>query len=318
MLKYAIGFALCSSLLTVAWGEPPGLTWSALQGDGYTGKLRQAVTDFAGIGPLKISVYLPPHYQPTTRYPVLYVVDGQNLFEGRQGTWMLDETLEELTNSKKMRDIIVVGVHTGLLAKPGNQSFDRMHWFVPRQTFSEDARAWQGGGASQFLDGLLRLKGQIDHDFSTDPKDAGIMGSSLGGIFAEYAGFKRSDLFQQVAIMSPSAWLHNRKQQGSEQWHPAHAPWPRSIWMDMGSHEGDLPDKHGVWQEHPADSDRYSNATLQEAQWINQQPETKVIRFRYTPYDPRPGQADHLPARHNEPSWALRAREALPFLYPPR
>lgn len=247
---------------------------------------------------------------------MLYVVDGQNLFHGKEGTWQLDETLEELSRADKIKKVIVVGIHTGLLAEPGNHPFDRMKWFVPKKTFSVDAKAWQGGGAPEFLAQLLQLKAKIDHDFSTNPKDAGIMGSSLGGVFAEWAGFKRSEVFQRVAILSPSAWLHSRKQEGSEDWHPAHAPWPKFIWMDMGTHEGDF-NQGGAWHENKSDSTRYSDATAEDARWIGRQPKTKASHFRYTPFDPSPGNPDHLPARHNEDSWAVRVRQALPFLYSP-
>lgn len=314
--QFTFGLGVWVCLISAASADAPKLKWSALTGDGYSGKLRQAVMDFTDIGPLKISVYLPPHYKAPTKYPVLYVVDGQNLFEGEDGSWKLDETLEELTNAKKMKEIVVVGIHTGLLAKPGNHGFDRMHWFVPKKTFSVDDKAWQGGGAPQFLGKVLELKSVIDHDFSTDSKDAGIMGSSLGGVFAQYAGFKRSDVFRHIAIMSPSAWLQNRQQQGTEEWHPAHAPWPKFIWMDMGTHEGDLPNKQGVWKEHPADSTRFLEAAKKDAVWIEKQPETdNGTKFRYTPYDPR--DQEHVPARHNEASWAVRVKDALPFLYPP-
>ena len=314
--KMFLAAGMMACLVTSGFAEPLKLKWEALRGAGYSGQLRQTVARFAGIGPLWVSVYLPAGYSQSIKYPVLYVLDGQNLFDGKAGTWELDETLEELSQAGKMKKILVVGIHTGVLAEPGNHGFDRMKWFVPKETFSVDEKAWQGGGASQFLGLVLQLKDKIDHDFSTNPKDVGIMGSSLGGVFSEYAGFKRSDVFQHVAILSPSAWLHKRKQQGTEDWHPAHAPWPKYIWMDMGTHEGDAFNK-GAWHEHPADSARYSKATGEEAIWIDKQPETKFIHFRYTPYDPVPGHPEHLPARHNEPSWAMRVREALPFLYPP-
>ncbi|MBS2036891.1 alpha/beta hydrolase [bacterium] len=301
--------ALAALLIGSGRAEPTALKWRALQGPGYTGKLRQSEAELAGIGTVRVSLYLPPGYSQSTRYPVLYVVDGQNLFEGTTGSWELDESLEQLCQAGKMQKVIVVGIHTG-------QGFDRMHWFVPKQT-SADGQRWEGGGASQFLEQLLQLKTKIDRDFSTNPKDSGILGSSLGGVFAEYAGFKKSEVFQHVGVLSPSAWLHQRKRQrGSEDWHPAHAPWPHFIWMDMGTHEGDE-FTQGAWHESPADSARYEQAAREDASWIERQPETRSIRFRYTPFDPSPGNPDHLPARHNEGSWAVRVRQALPYLYPP-
>lgn len=62
---------------------------------------------------------------------------------------------------------------------------------------------------------------------------------------------------------------------------------------------------------------QYDNA-LREADWIDDQPQTHTTRFRFTTFVADAFDPHNNPARHDEDSWALRVREALPFLYPPR
>jgi len=253
------------------------------------------------VGKLTLTVYTPPHFSKTKKYPVLYVMDGQDLFDGTQNTWQLDETLEALCKSRKMQEIIVVGLDTGRFAD--NSLFPRDTWLEARETTKDDGTDRQGGKAAVFLDSLLAVKKTIDHDFPTEVNDAGIMGSSLGGLFAEYAGFKHSEVFRHVGIISPSLFLTIRKnQKGSESWAPAHDPWPAFIWMDMGKNEGDEPDFH------------FANA-MREAKKIDNSPQTKKIKFRFTPYDKK--KHNGVPANHDKDSWAIRVNDALPFLYPP-
>lgn len=322
MRHFLIGIALALCLSGPSLADPVKLSWSELHDDGNVGALRRAVADFPNVGPLWLTVYLPPGYSEAKDYPVLYVMDGHALFDGKKGTWELDETLEKLCNNSKMQKIIVVGVHTRRLADGSPEShpnlFDRFSWFVPKSTFDEKRQVWQGGKARVFLNSLLQVKKIIDNDFSTNPNDTGIMGSSLGGIFAEYAGFKRSDIFQHVAVMSPSLFLKKRgRQNGTEDWRPAHDPWPGVIWMDFGTHEGDYFDEEDQsWHEDPEESQRHLDNALEEAHWLESQPQTdSATRFRFIPYDPQDG--NHTPARHNELSWAIRVEQALPFLYPP-
>lgn len=268
--------------------------WTQVPPDaGHKGILRRAVLPFRHAGPLTVTVYLPPGYGDGTRFPVLYVMDGHELFDGTAGTWRLDETLEALPGVEKL---IVVGIHM-------NEHFDRLRWLTAVETVQPDTGAVQGGHAREFLEDLLETKALIDRTYSTQPENTGLMGSSLGGLFTLYAGFKRPEVFQRLAVMSPSMFLTHRPiQHPGEEWIPAYKPWPRKIWMDFGTEEG----------EGDAEHTRHYGFAADEASWLESH-KIGPVEFTFHRYDASTGAS-----RHNEDSWAVRVREALPWLYPAR
>ncbi|MFO7680305.1 MAG: alpha/beta hydrolase-fold protein [Chloroflexota bacterium] len=147
-----------------------------------------------------IFVFLPPSYEAGDQtYPVLYMHDGQNLFDeviAFAGEWRVDETMTELARTKSL-EAIVVGV--------SNMGQHRLDEYSPFQ----DA-TYGGGQGELYLDFLAStLKPLIDQDFRTRPEPAytGIMGSSLGGLISLYAFFQRPEVFGFAGVMSPSIWF---------------------------------------------------------------------------------------------------------------
>lgn len=146
-----------------------------------------------------IFVYLPPSYhQSEQRYPVIYMHDGQNLFDDRLsfiGEWQVDETMEAL--SAEGIEAIVVGV-----PNMGVHRVDEYGPFVASR---------MGGGAGERYIAFLAdtLKPRIDADFRTLPDRAhtGIMGSSMGGLISLYGFFHRPDTFGLAGVLSPSLWF---------------------------------------------------------------------------------------------------------------
>ncbi len=143
-----------------------------------------------------ILVYLPPAYGAgEQRYPVLYMHDGQNLFDKASsyaGEWGVDETLEML--SAEGLAAIVVGI-----ANMGNL---RLAEYTP----FEDMVAG-GGQGDLYLDFIVdNVKPLIDADFRTlpEPVHTGIAGSSLGGLISLYALFRRPEVFGLCAALSPA------------------------------------------------------------------------------------------------------------------
>jgi predicted alpha/beta superfamily hydrolase len=143
-------------------------------------------------------VYLPPSYfQSERRYPVLYMHDGQNLFDRATAfvgqEWEVDETLEKL--SREGIEAIVVGLY--------NHGNDRLHEYNPFR----DVRHGRGEDYITFI--ADTVKPQIDHDFRTQPERqaTGIMGSSMGGLISIYGFFQRPDVFGLAGVMSPSVWF---------------------------------------------------------------------------------------------------------------
>ncbi|HLO02694.1 MAG TPA: alpha/beta hydrolase-fold protein [Symbiobacteriaceae bacterium] len=144
----------------------------------------------------RVWLYLPPGYaESKERYPVLYMHDGQNLFDqatAYAGEWGVDETLEELIAAKKVPPMIVVGIDNGGQA--------RMDEYVPFKT-----KYGQGGEADAYVAWLIKeLKPQIDGAFRTKsgPESTWIGGSSLGGYISLWAGLHHPEVFGGILAFS--------------------------------------------------------------------------------------------------------------------
>lgn len=147
-----------------------------------------------------IRLYLPPDYgQSNKRYPVVYMHDGQNLFDNKTapyGEWQIDESLDELARDKQF-NIIVVGIDNG---GDGN----RLHELSPWEN-KEYGKA-EGEEYAEFI--VKTLKPYIDEHYRTLPEreNTAIFGSSMGGLISHYLAFNYPDIFGKVGIFSPSYW----------------------------------------------------------------------------------------------------------------
>lgn len=146
----------------------------------------------------KIWIYLPPDYEHSSKYyPVLYMHDGQNLFDDAiafSGEWSVDETLNRLSMEKKL-ELIVVGIENG-----GEERISEYSpWDIPKY----NAKA-QGDAYVNFI--IEALKPYVDNEYRTlsNSTNTALMGSSLGGVISHYAALKKSDVFGKSAVFSPS------------------------------------------------------------------------------------------------------------------
>lgn len=151
----------------------------------------------------RIWVYLPPDYGATTRdYPVLYMHDGQNVFDAATsfaGEWKVDETLNQLY-AQGDSGIIVVAIDNGGV----NRIDEYSPWVNPQ---------YGGGEGDEYVDFIVQtLKPYIDQKFRTKSgrKYTGIMGSSMGGLISFYAALEYDDVFSRAGIFSPSLWFSNQ------------------------------------------------------------------------------------------------------------
>jgi predicted alpha/beta superfamily hydrolase len=152
----------------------------------------------------RVWLYLPLGYasQPTRRYPVLYLQDGQNVFDEAtafSGEWGVDETLNQLAAGRdKIASAIVVAVDNG-----GERRLDEYSPWV-------NAEYKKGGEGDKYTDFLARtLKPYVDAHYRTRPDAAhtAIAGSSMGGLIAFYVGLKYPQLFGRVGVFSPAIWF---------------------------------------------------------------------------------------------------------------
>ncbi len=146
-----------------------------------------------------VRLYLPPGYANSTkRYPVLYMHDGQNLFDAATayaGEWGVDETLDALAKAQGL-ELIVVGIDNG-----GEKRMTELNpW--------DHERFGKGEGA-QYMDFIVKVvKPQIDAKYRTLPgrEATGIMGSSMGGLISQYAVLQYPHVFSKAGIFSPAYW----------------------------------------------------------------------------------------------------------------
>ncbi|OEK06348.1 alpha/beta hydrolase [Roseivirga misakiensis] len=149
--------------------------------------------------PRTIRVYTPPGYADGDQnYPVIYMHDGQNLFEDSTsfaGEWGVDENLDSISKINGL-DLIVVGIDNG----GENRIHELTAWDHPRYGKAE------GKAYMEFI--VNTVKPFIDSKFRTKPErqHTAIMGSSLGGLISHYAIYEYPEVFSKAGIFSPSYW----------------------------------------------------------------------------------------------------------------
>ncbi|MFN2400789.1 MAG: alpha/beta hydrolase [Gemmatimonadaceae bacterium] len=179
-----------------------------------------------------VYVYLPPTYgsEDGRRYPVLYMHDGQNLFDRAtafRAEWQVDETAQRLILSGAIEPLIIVGI--------SNAGIFRIEEYTP----TRDRIRKIGGSAALYGRMLVEeLKPFVDAEYRTlsDVANTGMGGSSLGGLVSLYFGLLYSDVFSRLAIISPSVWWDNRfivrrvRNLGVKP--------PSRVWLSAGTLEG--------------------------------------------------------------------------------
>ena len=147
----------------------------------------------------RIAALLPyDYYQSDKHYPVLYLQDGQNLFDDNApfGNWAVDKKLAVL-QEQGLGDMIVIAID--------HAKEQRAKEFTP--SYKTTLGVGEGRKYVRFL--AQRLKPLVDERFRTLPGRAhtGIGGSSMGGLVSIYAGLMYPELYSKLLIFSPSLWV---------------------------------------------------------------------------------------------------------------
>jgi predicted alpha/beta superfamily hydrolase len=234
-----------------------------------------------------VSVYLPRQYpiELDRRFPVLYVQDGQNIFDGATASvagqeWQLDEAAERLIADGRIEPLIVVAIDNG--------GARRQYEYTP----TPDRNRGDGGGADSYGRMLVEeLKPWVDRSYRTRPgrESTGIAGSSLGGLVSLYVGLRHPGVFSRIASLSTSvSWDDGFIVRFLD----ALPVKPETlIWTDVGTKE-----------EPPALAyARLLRDALVRKGW------REGVDMRYL---------EATDARHDEAAWARRMPEVLAFLDP--
>jgi len=233
-------------------------------------------------------VYLPPGYEeePERSFPVLYLHDGQNLFDGRtsfvQGrTWQMREQADAAIEAGEVEPLVIVGIY--------NTGDRRLAEYTHEHN-------WQMGGGEADAYGKLLTKELMPwiadkYRVRQDRESTGMGGSSLGGLVSLFLGLRHPEVFGRLALLSPSVWWNHKSILG---YLNEHAPqmWERPrVWLDVGDGEG--------------------HRTLRDVEHL-------ARRLKANGW--RPGETMHFEkvhgGTHDETSWAGRVRPMLRFLFP--
>ena len=243
-----------------------------------------------------LQVWLPPNYDApenaTRTYPVLYLHDGQNLFEklpSVPGDWQADETAAQLIQSNAIRPLIIVGIpHSGS---------GRINEYMPIAGAREGIDP-QGKTHVAWL--LSEVMPRVERAFrvSTAPADTAIGGSSLGSIISIEACSTAPQRFGGLLLESPSLTLGNGDV--VKLWLDTKTTWPAKVFIGVGGKElgPDAADRNTQYIAAAKDLEQRIARTTSNSTSST----TKLI------LDPE--------ATHNETAWAKRFPQALKFLFP--
>lgn len=231
-------------------------------------------------------VYRPPGYaaERVRRFPVLYLQDGQNVFDRATSAtgaeWAVDETAQRLIESRAIEPIIIVGIY--------NAGERRIDEYTP----TRDAKKNMGGKAEAYARMLVQeIKPFIDRRYRTlrSAANTGLGGSSLGGLLTMHLGLRYPTVFNRLAVLSPSIWWDDRAIVRDVE--ALSAKLPLRIWLDAGTSEG---------REVLQDTRLLRDALLRKG-WV-QGPDLAYMEAEG--------------GGHNEQSWATRVEGVLRFLFP--
>lgn len=239
-----------------------------------------------------LAVYLPPGYDDPAnaekRYPVLYMNDGQNLFNevtSYQGVeWKLDEAAEKLITDGKIDPLIIVGIFN---------SEQRTREFTPK-SLGKSGSDGAGEVYGQFV--VETVKPFIDSMYRTNPDRAhtGIGGSSMGALIALSIVKQYPDKFGKIALLTPHLWCNGKPiyaMAGEDLGFMKGA----KVWLDMGSAGGDnYPGKDPL-----ADAQQFAKKLES----------SELARDKDLKYSEYPG------GEHKESAWQTRCDQVLMWLY---
>jgi enterochelin esterase-like enzyme len=239
-----------------------------------------------------LRVWLPPGYDDADnaarQYPVLYLNDGQNLFEPATSfngiEWQVDETADRLIREHLIPPLIIVGID--------NAGKDRVREYMPHRSFQPMMLRVQGTRYPSFLTKEVIPFVERHYRVASGPRNTGLGGSSLGALIALYTVAVSPGIVGRLLLESPSLWTASRQIMRQSR---TVRRWPERVFLATGSAEAGLPDR-----------DRSMVDDVQEFAAILQRSGLDGHRLRLLVDQGAP---------HHESAWARRFPDALSFLF---
>jgi predicted alpha/beta superfamily hydrolase len=238
-----------------------------------------------------VRVWLPPDYDGSnaTRYPILYLNDGQNLFDPATAFagvhWQVGETATRLIAEKKIRPLIIVGID--------NTGKNRAREYIPYKSRDPKILHPQGKCYPEFLQREVLPLIEAKYRVAKGAENTGLGGSSLGGLITLYTHMAAPECFGQLLIESPSLFVADGKILDECR---RFRKWPQRVYIGMGTHELGDPEK---------DARIVANARELASILRDAGLDDKRLRLRIDEG-----------ATHTESAWAARFPDALEFLFP--
>jgi enterochelin esterase-like enzyme len=239
-----------------------------------------------------LRVWLPQGYDDAEnaarRYPVLYLNDGQNLFEAATSytgvEWQVDETAERLIREREVPPMMIVGID--------NAGRDRIREYMPHRSMDPMMLRVRGRYYPDFLLKEVMPFVRRNYRIAAGPENTGLGGSSLGALIALYTAMTRPGVIGRLLLESPSLWASSRQIIRESR---SVRIWPERIYLGVGTAEAGSAERNRT----VVDDVRELAAILRRAVLSEK-------RLRLVIQDG---------AGHNEAAWADRFPEALRFLF---
>jgi predicted alpha/beta superfamily hydrolase len=239
-----------------------------------------------------LRVWLPPRYDApdnnARQYPVLYLNDGQNLFERATAfggvEWQVDETADRLIRQEAIPPLIIVGID--------NAQSDRIREYLPYRSFHPPIMRPRGKRYPDFVMNEVMPFVQERYRVARGPENTGLGGSSLGALISLYTVIERPAVFGHLLLESPSLFISYRR---ILKYSRLVRQWPDKIFLAIGTREAGREDKDKQVVEDVRELERnLRHAGLDERRLL--------VRIDEG-------------ATHSEGEWAKRFPDALNFLF---
>jgi len=239
-----------------------------------------------------LRAWLPPRYDAPENssrlYPVLYLNDGQNLFDRTTAfggvEWQVDETADRLIRQEVIVPLIIIGID--------NAQGERMKEYLPFRSFNPPILRPQGKRYPDFLiNDVMPFVGER-YRVARGPENSALGGSSLGALISLYTVIKRPEVFGGLLLESPSLFISYRR---IVKFSRLVRQWPARVFLAIGTREAGREDKDRQVVEDVRELER----TLRQAGLDDRRLLVNVDEG----------------ATHSEGEWAKRFPEALSFLF---